>query len=187
MLAFRTVTYCTENEETPLTPLVEAVSEFAGRAAEKLRKQNCLATELLVFMHTSPYRPGAQCSRSVVVPLRRPTDDTLALANAAADGMRYMYVPGFRFIKAGVILVDLQPASLLQRELDLEPEETLEVPRDRSRLMVAMDAINGRYGKGTVHPAATGKAGPQRVWDMKQERRTPQYTTRLEDVPMVRA
>ena len=98
MLAFRTVTYCTENEETPLTPLVEAVSEFAGRAAEKLRKQNCLATELLVFMHTSPYRPGAQCSRSVVVPLRRPTDDTLALANAAADGMRYMYVPGFRFI-----------------------------------------------------------------------------------------
>ena len=76
-------------------------------------------------MHTSPYRPGAQCSRSVVVPLRRPTDDTLALANAAADGMRYMYVPGFRFIKAGVILVDLQPASLLQRELDLEPEETL--------------------------------------------------------------
>lgn len=123
----------------------------------------------------------------MVVPLRRPTDDTLALANAAADGMRYMYVPGFRFIKAGVILVDLQPASLLQRELDLEPEETLEVPRDRSRLMVAMDAINGRYGKGTVHPAATGKAGPQRVWGMKQERRTPQYTTRLEDVPMVRA
>ena len=53
--------------------------------------------------------------------------------------------------------------------------------------MVAMDAINGRYGKGTVHPAATGKAGPQRVWGMKQERRTPQYTTRLEDVPMVRA
>jgi len=25
------------------------------------------------------------------------------------------------------------------------------------------------------------------VWGMKQERRTPQYTTRLEDVPMVRA
>jgi DNA polymerase V len=96
-------------------------------------------------------------------------------------------VPGYRFIKAGVILVNLQPASVMQRELDLEPAEAHEVPRDRSRLMVAMDAINVRYGKGTVHAAATGKTGPQRVWGMKQERRTPQYTTRLEDVPVVRA
>lgn len=186
---------CTRSFGKPmheLGPLVEAVSEFACRAAEKLRKQNCLASELLVFMHTSPYRPGAQCSRSVVVPLRRPTDDTLALAQAAADGMRYMYVQGFRFIKAGVILVELQPASVQQWELDLEPlahedSATATTPRDRSRLMTAMDAINCRYGKGTVHSAATGTAGPKREWGMKQERRTPQYTTRLEDVLVVRA
>jgi len=182
---------CTRSFGKPmheLGPLVEAVSEFAGRAAEKLRKQNSLATELLVFMHTSPYRPGAQCSRSVVVPLRRPTDDTLALVQAAADGMRYMYVPGFRFIKAGVMLLDLQPANILQRELDLEPPQNEDVvPRDRSSLMAALDAVNGRYGKGTVHSAATGQAGPQRAWGMKQERRTPQYTTRLEDVPVARA
>lgn len=170
-----------------LAPLIEAVSEFAGRAAEKLRAQNSLVSELLVFMHTSPYRPGPQLSRSVVVPLRRPTDDTLTLAKAAADGMRYMYAPGYRFIKAGVILVDLQPASLQQKELDLgEPEQACD-QRERSRLMHAMDTINGRYGKGTVHSAATGEEGPQRAWGMKQERRTPQYTTRLEDVPVARA
>jgi len=181
---------CTRSFGTPmheLAPLIEAVSEFTGRAAEKLRAQQCLATELLVFMHTSPYRPGPQLSRSVVVPLRRPTDDTLTLARAAADGMRYMYAPGFRFIKAGVILVDLQPASIQQRELDLEPVEDSETRRDRSRLMGAVDAINGRFGKGTVHAASTGQTAPQRVWTMRQERRTPQYTTRLEDVPVARA
>ncbi|MCV0439302.1 MAG: Y-family DNA polymerase [Hydrogenophaga sp.] len=181
---------CTRSFGKPmheLRPLIEAVSEFAARAAEKLRSQHSLATELLVFMHTSPYRPGRQLSRSVVVPLRRPTDDTLAIAQAAADGMRYMYVPGYRFIKAGVILVDLQPASVLQRELDLEPPEQSEVKRDRSRLMGAMDAINDRYGKGTVHAASTGRTEPQREWGMKQERRTPQYTTLLEDVPIARA
>lgn len=181
---------CTRSFGKPmheLAPLIEAVSEFAGRAAEKLRSQKSLANELLVFMHTSPYRPGPQLSRSVVVPLRRPTDDTLALAQAAADGMRYMYVPGYRFIKAGVILVDLQSADVLQRELDLETPAEDEPKRDRSQLMGAMDAINGRYGKGTVHAASTGKVGPQRVWGMKQERRTPQYTTRLEDVPVARA
>ncbi|MNY64144.1 DNA polymerase V subunit UmuC [compost metagenome] len=43
---------------TELPPLVEAVSEFASRAAEKLRKQGSLASQLLVFAHTSPFRPG---------------------------------------------------------------------------------------------------------------------------------
>ena len=83
--------------------------------------------------------------------------------------------------------MDLQPASVEQQELDLEPVQELETQRDRSRLMVAMDVINQRYGKGTVHVGSTGQTAPVRTWGMKQERRTPQYTTRLEDVPVVRA
>ncbi|WP_066161071.1 Y-family DNA polymerase, partial [Hydrogenophaga pseudoflava] len=113
---------CTRSFGQPVTeldPLIEAVSEFASRAGEKLRRQNSLARELLVFMHTSPHRQGPQLSRSVVVPLRRPTDDSRLLAGAAADAMRRMYQPGYRFIKAGVILVDLQPANVQQQELDM--------------------------------------------------------------------
>ncbi len=168
---------------TDLAPLIEAVSEFACRAAEKLRAQGGLAGELLVFMHTSPYRVGPQFSRSVTVPLRRPTADSRLLAKAASDGMRRMYMPGYMLIKAGVILVDLQQSSGQQVELDLEPEEN----RDRSRLMLAMDALNSRFGKGTLQVASTGLDGPLRVWGMKQGRRTPQYTTRFEDVPVARA
>jgi DNA polymerase V len=123
----------------------------------------------------------------VVVPLRRPTDDTLALAKAAADGMRSMYLPGYLFTKAGVILVDLQSADLQQGELDLDDAQPDEQKRGRSRLMLAMDAINMRYGKGTVESAATGRTGPPRLWEMTQERKTPQYTTRIEDMPLVRA
>ena len=136
---------CTRSFGQPVTALerlIEAVSEFASRAGEKLRKQNSLARELLVFMHTSPHRQGPQLSRSVVVPLRRPTDDSRLLAGAAADAMRSMYLPGYRFIKAGVILVDVQPARVQQQELDLEPEQEPETARDRSRLMEAMDVIN---------------------------------------------
>jgi DNA polymerase V len=48
-----------------------------------------------------------------------------------------------------------------------------------------MLAINGGYGKGTVESAATGRTGPQRLWEMKQERKTPQYTTWLQCVPVV--
>jgi DNA polymerase V len=101
--------------------------------------------------------------------------------------MRFMYVAGYQFIKAGVILVDLQSASVQQQELDLcDPNEEL-ATRDRSRLMAAVDVNNTRFGKGTVHAGSTGKAGVNRVWTMKQERRTPAYTTCLADVPVARA
>lgn len=168
---------------TELPPLVEAVSEFASRAAEKLRKQGSLASQLLVFCHTSPFRPGPRFNKSVVVPLRRPTADTGKLVWAAAAGMRRMFEPGYKMAKAGVMLLDLVPGNVLQAELDLEDEDQ----RDRTQLMVALDTLNQRFGKGTVHSGSTGGTNKGKDWGMKQERRTPQYTTRWEDVPVARA
>lgn len=168
---------------TELQPLIEAVSEFASRAAEKLRKQGSLAGELLVFCHTSPFRPGPRFNRSIVVPLRRPTADTGKLVLAAAAGMRRIYEPGYKMAKAGVILLDLAPDCFLQGQLDLEEENK----RDRSKLMMTLDLLNQRYGKSTVHSASTGRTSKTQAWQMKQERRTPQYTTRWEDVPVARA
>ena len=168
---------------TELVPLVEAVSEFASRAAEKLRRQGGLASQLLVFCHTSPFRPGPRFNRSIVVPLRRPTADTGELVSAAAASMRRIYKPGYKMAKAGVMLLDLVPGGVLQGELALEEEDH----RDRTRLMVALDALNQRYGKGTVHSANTGGTNKRQAWVMKQERRTPQYTTRWEDVPVAKA
>jgi DNA polymerase V len=54
--------------------------------------------------------------------------------------------------------------------------------------METIDALNSRYGKGTVHSAATGASiKAEKGWRMRQERCTPQYTTRWEDVPVARA
>lgn len=177
---------CTRSFGKPVTdlqPLIEAVSVFASRAAEKLRKQGSLASKVLVFTHTSPHRAGPRFSGSTVMPLRRPTADTALLVESACAGMKHIYKPGFQLIKAGVMLLDVMPDECQQSELDLEDEE----PQDRSRLMVALDALNGRFGKGTVHVASTGLDNQPKAWGMKQERRTPQYTTCWEDVPIVRA
>lgn len=169
---------------TELPPLEEAVSEFAARAAEKLRKQDGLAGAVQVFAHTSPHRPGPRFSRSIVVPLRRPSADTTHLVGAAVTGIRAIFLPGFELRKAGVILLDLVQASQAgQGELDLEGDDE----KDRSRLMSAMDAINNRYGKGTVHVASSGLGDNGQTWGMRQERRTPQYTTRVSDIPTARA
>ena len=168
---------------TDLEPLAEAVTEFASRAAEKLRKQGSVAGQVLVFAHTSPFRPGPRFARSRVVPLRRPTADTGLLVAAALAALRSIYEPGFAIAKAGVMLLDLQSCEFEQCELALEDDPS----EDRSRLMFALDALNQRYGKGTVHCGSAGTARQVKSWGMKQERRTPQYTTRWEDVPIARA
>lgn len=176
---------CTRSFGRPvseLQPLLEAVSEYATRAAEKLRLQDGLASQLQVFAHTSPHRPGPRFNRSTVIPLR-PTADTRQIVSAAISGARAIFEPGFDLIKAGVILLDITGADAVQAELQLE-----EAPgRDQGRLMSAVDRINSRFGKGTVHVASTGQQKPAKTWEMRQERRTPRYTTEISEIPLVRA
>ena len=52
------------------------------------------------------------------------------------------------------------------------------IDRERSaRLMAALDAVNARFGRGTLVPAA---AGLKRPWSTRFDRRSPRYTTRLD-------
>jgi len=170
---------------TDLAPLIQAVTEFATRASEKLRRQQSHAGRVMVFVRTSPFRKrDAQYSGQMVVPLRRPCSDTNSIVAAALTGLRAVYKPGFNLMKAGVMLVDLQPEEVKQLELGLEDDEPL---RDRARLMQALDVVNDRFGKGTLR-VGSGKprrAAPEK-WETKLERRTPAYTTEWQALPVAR-
>ena len=161
----------------------EAVTEFASRAAQKLRKQGSQAGQVMVFIRTSPFRKDPQYSRSVTVPLRRPNSDTGVIVAAAINGLRAIYRPGYNLAKAGVMLIDLQPDTVQQAELELQDDTAPE----RGALMSTLDALNLRYGRGTVLMASAGLGGERRAWTMKQERRTPGYTTCWADMLVVRA
>jgi DNA polymerase V len=169
-----------------LTPLAEAISEFATRAAEKLRAQDSQAGEVLVFIRTSPFRKTPQYSRSVVVPLRRPSSDTSAIVEAALRGLKAVYRRGFQYAKAGVMLMDISTADVEQFELLLEPAEDKSVD-ERARLMQTLDTVNDRWGRGTLKVGSARIGQVPRNWSMKQERRTPEYTTAWKDLPLVRA
>ena len=169
---------------TALSDLNEAVTHFASRAAEKLRKQSSTAQQLMCFIRTSPFRQDAQYSRSVCMPLRRPTADTAILVTAALSGLKGIYRPGFNYAKAGVMLMDLQADTVHQRELAFDEQEEI---RDRSPLMATLDGLNQRFGRGTVLMASAGLAGERRAWVMKQERRTPAYTTCWDDMAIAKA
>ena len=181
---------CTRSFGHPLLDLyalTEAVTEFCSRAAEKVRKQQSLAGDVMVFIRTSPFRKDAQYSRSIVVPLLRPSADTSVIVQAAVTGLQAIYRPGYKYAKGGVMLLDLQPDSVVQAELDLGDGGTMEELNEKARLMTALDTINKRFGKGTMKMASAGLAGDRRVWSMKQERRTPAYTTKWADIPVAKA
>jgi DNA polymerase V len=169
---------------TELKDLNEAITEFASRAAQKLRKQSSLAGQVLVFIRTSPFRKDPQYSRSTTIPLRGPSADTAVIVTAALAGLRAIFQPDFKYAKAGIMLMELQPDTVQQIELDLQDDD---VQENRGRLMTTLDSLNQRYGRGTVLMASAGLAGDRRAWSMKQERRTPGYTTCWEDMPVVRA
>ena len=177
---------CTRSFGQPITELhelAEAITEFASRAAQKLRKQHSLAGQVLCFIRTSPFRSDPQYSRSITVPLRRPTADTALIVGAAIAGLRAIYRPDYKMAKAGVMLLEIQSDSVQQQELALEDDSVVE----RGNLMATLDGLNLRYGRGTVSMASAGLAGEHRAWVMKQERRTPAYTTCWDDVAVAKA
>lgn len=173
---------------TQLADLQEAVTEFASRAAEKLRKQGSHTSQVLVFIRTSPFRQqDKQYSRSGVVPLRRPTDDSRAISQAALTALASLYQPGYRYARAGVMLLSLQDTDVRQGQLDLDNNADAARDTVSPRLMQVLDSVNRRYGHGAVSLASAGLQQDGRAWVMKQERKTPGYTTCWADMPVVQA
>ncbi len=161
-----------------LAPLQEAVATYATRAAEKLRGQGSLAATLTVFITTKAFGRGPHHGDSYAVTLPEPTAYTPTLIRAAQVGLGRIWRAGYRYRKAGVMLTGIQPATGVQRNLFEAADHA-----GQAALMEAVDAINGRYGRGAVFFAAMGGAG--RPWSMRQVRRSPCYTTRWEEVPRV--
>ena len=78
--------------------------------------------------------------------LLEPTNDSSAFFQGALALRQAIYKSGFNYSKAGVMLMDLSPASRQQLTLDLEPE----FDASRGSLMSAMDSRNLHNGSGTV-------------------------------------
>ena len=149
----------------PVCLLQEAVTEFASRASEKLHKQDCHTSQVLVFFWTKSFRQQVkQYFHSTVVPLRRPTDDNRAISQAALMGLANNYKPGYRYAKAGVMLLARNDARVDQWELALEETAALLRETGGPRMMQALDAMNERYGRGALLLAIAGLACDLRVW-----------------------
>ena len=150
--------------------LEEAVATYATRAAEKLRGQGLAANRITVFAHTNRFRPDdAQYDGVQAIALPVATADTGKLIAAAQRGLGALYRPGYRYKKAGIMLLDLVPAAAVQGGLFDRPD----TPRAQAG-MRAVDALNRRFGRDTVTFAASGR---RRAWKLRSEFLSPRFTT----------
>ena len=165
---------------TSLDELHEAVATYAARAGEKLRRHGLVAGRLAAFFHTSPHRDGPRYHGQRGTRLMPMTADTRELVGAALRCLDAAW-PGERgchYVKAGVLLDDLcTPAAAQPGLFDAGPAGS-------AKLMEAMDSLNARFGRNTVFPAAMGI---ERGWKLRAAHHSPRYTTRLDELPAVRA
>lgn len=155
----------------------EAVAAYATRAAEKLRRHGVAAVQGFVFMHSNAFNGDPWCHRGAPFAFLEATDDTHELVAAATHAASRAWREGFRYAKAGIVLTELLPVERVQRSVLGEIDRA-----QRQRLMGALDAVNGRFGRGTLYPAA---AGVQRGWSTKAEKKSPRYTTQWGEMPTV--
>ncbi len=172
--------YCTRSfgsKPSTLPPVLEAISVYAARAAEKLRQQQSFTGMLQIFLHTSPF-DHMRYSNAGLVQLPYPTDDTRIIVSSARKVLKKLFKPGFHYMKAGIGLLDLSPRQY--RQLDMfEAGQNI----NDDALMQVMDLINTRYGRNSVYIAAEGV---HKKWFMRQAYKSPAYTTRWEELPCIR-
>lgn len=163
---------------TTLAELKEAVMSYIVRAAARMREQGSACDSVTVFIQTNQFKADdRQYSRSVLVPLSVASDDTRRLGAAAQHGLASIYRPGYRYKKAGVILTGLQPVAAVQDDLFSSYDRTRS-----TKLMGAIDKINGIYGMHTVSFAG---AGIRKPWRMLTNQMSPRYTTSWNELAVV--
>jgi DNA polymerase V len=145
--------------------LIEAVTSYTSRAAERMRKQESVATSLYIYIRTSPHDDKKQYTNGVNIPLFQPSDDSMVLTNAALLGLDYIYREGFDYQKAGITLCNLTSKHKMQGNLF---SDTI----SNSRMKI-MDTINQRW-KGKLK---LGSEGITKEWEMKAQFKSKNYTT----------
>ncbi len=163
-----------ETNYTKFEQLKERIVTFASSCAEKLRAQKSCCNSLMVFIRTNGHRQDlSQYSKNIVIKLPYPTNSNIELAKFAIQALKQIFKEGYHYKKAGVIVQDFTSEEILQTTL-FEKRNEQHIP-----LMKALDNINQHFGQQKIRLASQDQ---KRVWKMKQEKLSPQYTTKLSDI-----
>ena len=168
------------------------IANYAARSAEKLRAQKTVATTVGVFVNTNAFREDlAQYWNFQELRLVTPTSSTIPIVQAAHDVLDRIFIQGYQYKKAGVIVMGISPDSPIQQDLfDLNAEQIQKM----RRLDEVIDRINRMHSSETIvigaqqYTQKNGK-GKAEVFAnaIKHDFRSPSPTTRWGEIMKLNA
>ena len=163
------------------------VANYAARCAEKLRKQETVASVVGVFINTNSFREDLQQYWNFQEQrLITPSNSTSVIVQVATEVLKRIYRQGYQYKKAGVIVMGIGPNSPIQQDLfDINAEQFQKM----RRLDAVIDRINKVNGTETIVLGAqqyTRKDGKGKADvfanAIKHEYRSKNPTTRWSDI-----
>lgn len=154
----------------------EAIATHASTCAKKLRQQKSYAMSLMVFIHTNNFREDLpQYWKNTIVQFPIPTSDTLEIVEYALAGLKTIFMEGYQYKKAGVIITEITTNAQLGLFDSIYRDK-------RERLMQVVDKINGKH----QHHVKLAIQGSGRDWKLKQEQLSKRYTTDINEVIIIK-
>lgn len=161
------------------TQVREAICCHAVRAAEKLRFEQQACRYISAFIKTDPFKADASYySPNAGIKLPIPTSDSRQIMQAATTCLKKIWRPNYHYQKCGVMLGDFYQQNVVQPDLF----GTMDAEVTQQKLMQVMDELN-RQKTGTLKFASQGT---ERRWEMKRQKLSPCYTTRVADLLRVK-
>jgi DNA polymerase V len=166
------------HDTSSFTVVESAIASLTARAAFSLRREGLKAKSASLSLSTNRHKPGYEWQTASIA-FATPTADTGYIASALSAEAYKLFKPTKSYHRANVYLYDLVGENQLQTDI-LGRVNVRSYSAEQARLK-AVDAINARYGKTTVHYAAEDLSD---AWQPKHVYRSPRYTTNWDELPI---
>jgi DNA polymerase V len=167
-----------ESEISSLNDLIERITTFSVVAAKKLRRQNSECNMISVFIRSNPFKQNDDKYHfSLTGSLPFSTNSSIEISKFAVKLLTKIYSKNKSYKKAGIILMGLSPQSSHQFSLF---DQNID---KQKKLMRSIDNIDNKYGLYKVRLASQDQ---KRIWKMKRQKLSRNYTTEIDEVLIVK-
>jgi len=159
--------------------VAEAVANFAASCGQKLRSQQSVAHLLTVFLRTNPFdKKNPYYANSFTIQITEASSSSIDLIQHAHKALQIIFKKKYKYKKAGVMVSGLQPDK--HRQLTLFDDGHYQ---KHTKVMRVMDKLNAENGYELVK---IGAQGASRAKLLKQEQRSSRYTTRWDELLVIK-
>lgn len=149
--------------------LEERINAFASNCCKRLRSDKLVCQALTVFIRTNSFsRNEPKYSNSITLKLPYASNTEFTIGEYARVGLKEIFKEGYKYKKAGVLVLNITKANVLQTNLFYNENPKYNI------LTKVMDSVNAQHGKRKLMLA---NQNLERQWTMKQERLSKRFTT----------